>query len=145
MRAFLGGRRCRARRDAPRRSGRRVAFQTVPFFGLATAIGLAVLFGLTLPGSSSPLDDAAARAVLVMWVGAIGALVASAWSAEKRQSVRRAVLLGVFVTLAALGWAVARRVNAAWVGACDFGGSGDRCISDGGSAPTWVTTAWPTV
>ncbi|MFN8023920.1 MAG: hypothetical protein U0Q03_20480 [Acidimicrobiales bacterium] len=39
-----------------------------------TTIGLAVLFGLTLPGSSSPSDDAAAGAVLVMWIAAIAAL-----------------------------------------------------------------------
>lgn len=128
----------------PPRSARSVALLATPFAGLVVAIGLAVLYGLTLPNSSSPSDDAAANAVLVMWLAAVAALVVGAWSAGERQSVGRAVLLVTFVTLAALGLFVARRVDAAWVDACDFGGSGDRCTGGDASAPTWVMMAWPT-
>lgn len=96
----------------PPRSTRRVALLATPLAALVLAISLAVLYGLTLPNSSSPMRDAAASAVVVMWLAAVAALLASGWSAGERPSVRRAVSLVALVTLAAVGWLVAHRVDA---------------------------------
>ncbi len=120
-----------------------VALRTVPFGGLVIAIGMAMLLGLTLPSSSPPSEDAAASTALVMWIAAVAALAASACSTGLRPPIRRSVLLVCLLTEAVLGWVVARRLEGAWVDACDFGGSGDRCIASDGSAPAWVTIAWP--
>ena len=127
----------------PTTTVRRAGLSLIPLAAILLAIALALLTALTLPSSSSPSQDAAWTTVFWFWVLAVVALVVSACAANGPTHRRRLVLLGVVATFALIGWWVSRRLDVAWLDACDFAGSGDRCIGRDGSAPLWVLAAWP--
>jgi len=124
---------------------RRAGLSLVPLGAVVVAVAAAVLYALTLPSSSSSSDRAVMLAVIVLWVLSIAFLAISAMlisTVSPRQ--RRVVASGIALILAAAGWWVSRRLDHAWVDACDSGtGSGNRCLGGGGSAPGWVLLLWP--
>lgn len=127
----------------PSISPRRAALGFVPFAALGVTVCVAVLWVLTLPSSHAQSEDSVIAAVAVMWLAAVGCLVVAAWTAGDRRARRGGTLSISFLLLLALGWVVARRVDSAWIDACEFGHSGDRCMSGDGSAPPLVLAAWP--
>ena len=127
----------------PSVSPRRAALGLVPFAALGVAVCVAVLWALTLPSSHAQSEDSVIVAVAVMWLAVVSCLVVAAWTAGDRRARRGGTLSISFLLLLALGWVVARRIDSAWIDACEFGQSGDRCTNGDGSAPPLVLAAWP--
>lgn len=126
---------------SPPPSSRRTALSLVPFAALIVSVMVAVLWGLTLPSSSPPSMDAVWSAVFVFWLLAIGCLVTTAlWATGGPRT--RWLLLVMTALLVVGGWRVSGRIDTAWIDACDFGGSGDRCIDGSGSAPNTILAVW---
>jgi len=80
--------------------------------------------------------------VFLFWLHAVGCLLATArWATGGPRS--RRLLLGLTALVVVAGWSVSGRLVSAWIDACDFGGSGYRCIGGSGSVPDTVVAVWP--
>lgn len=117
----------------------------VPLFGVVAALALALLTGLSLPDSSPPAEGPAVRSVVVLWALAVALTSAGAWwGALASRRARWAAAVLVTGILGGVGVRVARRFDLAWIDSCWYGtGSGDRCLTSDGSAPTAVIIVWP--
>ncbi len=117
----------------------------VPLFGVVAALALALLTGLSLPDSSPPAEGPAVRSVVVLWALAVALTSAGAWwGALASRRARWAAAVLVTGILGGVGVWVARRFDLAWIDSCWYGtGSGDRCLTSDGSAPTAVIIVWP--
>lgn len=109
---------------------------------LLSLAGYLLLLGLVMPGSSPPSDNQLWGTGLLMWFLTVAGLLACAWTWQGPRGERHTVAIIVTVVLVLAGWRTSALLDDVWLDACNYAGSGVRCIDGDGTAPGWTHAVW---